>query len=74
MEAVGGVLNINVAKSRQRIKAEKYVMHQKYVDFTKENDIALVFLKSPFNQTDTFSVLKMSDQDPVDDEPCRAGM
>lgn len=61
-------------KSKQKRYITKYVTHEKYEDKSKANDIALVFIDSPFEQTDTFNVVVMSDKDPVDEEPCSAGM
>lgn len=74
MTAYGDVLNLSKDKQKQKRTIEKYIKHEKYVDSSKINDIALVFLDSPFKPTDTFSVIKVSDKDPVDDEPCQAGM
>lgn len=62
-----------IDKKKQVRKMKKFVLHEKYDDRTKANDVALVFLDKPFEPTATFDLYEMSDKDPVDDEICSVG-
>lgn len=59
---------------RQERKSTKIVVHHEYNDESKLNDIALVFVDQPFEETDTFRTIKISSKDPVDNELCHVGM
>lgn len=61
------------SKGYQEIRATKLVVHPGYNKASKQDDIALVFLERPFELTDTFQILNISQIDPVDDESCQVG-
>lgn len=54
--------------------AKKVHLHEKYRHrMPFPNDIALIFVDEPFQLTKTFGPMKISNADPVDNEPCHVG-
>lgn len=76
VDVEGDVLHAHASdsdKCKQTRIATKVVIHPDYKDDSRANDIALVFLDQPFNETSTFGPVEFSLKNPVDNELCHVG-
>lgn len=80
LSVIGDDLNVSQMQpspSRQTRKVSKCWTHSKFIinNNFPENDIAIIIVDKPFEETETFepTKLKISPAPPVDNERCRIG-
>lgn len=67
-------ITANASPTRQMRRATQLFVHPQYDAETFENDIAVIRVRRPFNQTGSFAPMRRAFTRPGDNTTCRVGM